>query len=100
ARLIIHEVFHWLKIPNVVWWVTDRHDYWTRCGPGGYRAVRERYRDDALYLGRHGGCDERNHRRAVRANDTYAFFARELGRRVYAGTLREFPEPRFWLTRP
>jgi hypothetical protein len=97
ARIIVHEIFHWTTVPEGHGeWITDRHDYWDKCGIGGYHAVQPMYRDKAAYIGANRGCGERNYERAVRNNDNYAFFARELGRRVYDGSVKEFPDQSYW----
>ena len=96
ARTVVHEVYHWLKVPESVFWVTDNHDFWERCGLGGYHAVSPLYGDEIAYIANNQGCNQRNYRRAIRSNDAYAYFARELGRRVYDGTVDAFPSPAFW----
>ena len=93
AKTVVHEVFHWLKIPQSGYWVTDRHDFWRSCSR--YKGVRALYGDDAIYLGMDRGCRDWNHNRAVRANDTYAWFATTLGDRIYGGRLRRFPAEDF-----
>ena len=93
AKTVVHEVFHWMKIPKSGYWVTDRHDYWISCGR--YKAVRALYGDRAIYLGMDRGCRDWNHNRAVRVNDTYAWFATMLGDRIYSGNLPQFPAEDF-----
>lgn len=32
ASTVAHEIAHWTKIPKSVYWLTDRHDVWEKCG--------------------------------------------------------------------
>jgi hypothetical protein len=89
AKQIVHEVFHWLRIPGSAYWVSDSHDFWKSCGD--YEAVRALYNDDAAFLGMNRGCRDWNHNRAVLTNDNYALFSMMLGTRVYLGAMRSFP---------
>lgn len=89
AQTIVHEMFHWLKIPKSGYWVSDRHDFWKSCRD--YEAVRALYGSDAAFLGMNRGCKDWNHNRAVLTNDNYAWFATMLGSRVYLGAIRSFP---------
>ncbi|MBI1397506.1 MAG: hypothetical protein GC151_16155 [Betaproteobacteria bacterium] len=89
ARFIIHEMFHWLKIPKSGFWVSDSHDFWRNgCR---YRAAQTIYQDDAAYIGVNGGCYDWNFNRAILTNDNYAWFARTLGERIYRGEIVRFP---------
>jgi hypothetical protein len=96
ARLVVHEVLHWMKIPDSVFWVTDTHDWWDRCGLGGYHIADQLYHDKAAFIANNQGCNQRNYERAVRNNDNYAYFTRQLGSRVYSGQLKSFPTMSFW----
>jgi hypothetical protein len=89
AQTIVHEVFHWLKIPDSAYWVSDSHDFWKSCGD--YEAARKLYHDRAAFLGLNRGCRDWNHNRAVLTNDNYAWFATMLGDRVYREQMRSFP---------
>jgi PAN domain len=93
ARLVVHEIMHWLKIPKSIYWVSDNHDHWKRCLD--YEAIRPMYGDLAAYIGLEGGCRDWNHNRAVRNNDSYAHFANQVGRRVRSGQLIKFPAEDF-----
>jgi hypothetical protein len=93
AQTVVHEVFHWLKIPGSAYWVSDSHDFWKSCGD--YEAVRALYGDDAAFLGMNRGCRDWNHNRAVLTNDNYAWFATMLGTRVHVGLMRSFPAEDF-----
>ncbi len=93
AQFIIHELFHWLKIPKSALWVSDRHDFWRNgCRYVGADAI---YNDDAAYIGINGGCHDWNFNRAVLTNDDYAWFAATLGERVYLGNMVSFPAENF-----
>lgn len=89
AKQIVHEIFHWLKIPGSGYWVSDSHDFWKSCD--NYEAVRALYGDDAAFLGMNRGCRDWNHNRAILTNDNYALFATMVGTRVYSQTMRSFP---------
>ncbi len=102
ARLLVHEIFHWLKIPTSVWWVSDSHDYYvTR--PGGrwkYMVVDKLYRDKAAYIANHAGPNNKNYERTFRNNDNYAFFIYKIGRKIYDGdeqqlAITQFPSTSF-----
>jgi hypothetical protein len=89
SQNITHEIFHWLKIPDSAYWVTDSHDHWSRCFK--YHAVKALYGDDAAKLAFVGGCRDWNHNRAVRVNDNYAWFITMVGARIHGGAMRSFP---------
>jgi hypothetical protein len=93
AQFIVHELFHWLKIPKSALWVSDSHDFWrTGCR---YRAAKAVYNDDAAYIGMNGGCYDWNFNRAVLTNDNYAWFAHTLGDRIYRRQMLSFPAESF-----
>lgn len=82
AKTVVHEVFHWLRIPGTGWWVADIHDYWSgSCLQ--YRAARALYGERAAYLASDGGCKDWNYNRAWRNNDNYALFIYMLGKAIY-----------------
>ncbi|MEL6617787.1 MAG: PAN domain-containing protein [Pseudomonadota bacterium] len=93
VTILTHEMLHWMKIPKSAYWVTDRHDYWRSCRD--YRGAKARYDDAAVWLGMNRGCKDWNHNRAVRANDTYAWWISTLGDRIYRGRLPQFPAEDF-----
>lgn len=100
AKGVIHEVFHWLKLPNSALWVTDIHDYWEgSCGK--YRAARAMYGDRAAYIANEGGCKGWNYNRTPINNDNYALFAYSFGKAVWEGktvngdTMTQFPSKSF-----
>lgn len=93
AQFIVHELFHWLKIPKTALWVSDSHDFWRNgCK---YRAAKAVYNDDAAYIGMNGGCYDWNYNRAVLTNDNYAWFAATLGTEIYAERIISFPAESF-----
>ena len=93
AQVLIHEMFHWLRIPKSAVWVSDRHDYWrTGCH---YRRAQAIYDLDAAYIGMNGGCRHWNYNRAVLTNDDYGWFAATLGEKIYSGAMRNFPAKSF-----
>jgi hypothetical protein len=89
AQTVQHEIFHWLKIPDSGYWVSDSHDFWKSCRD--YEAARKLYHDHAAFLGMNRGCRDWNHNRAVLTNDNYAWFATMLGNRIYTEQMRSFP---------
>ncbi|MEL7092834.1 MAG: PAN domain-containing protein, partial [Pseudomonadota bacterium] len=93
VTILTHEMLHWMKIPKSIYWVADRHDFWRSCRR--YVGVRALYDDDAVWLGMNRGCKDWNHNRAVRANDTYAWWTTMLGDRIYRGRLPQFPAEDF-----
>lgn len=99
AKTVVHEIYHWLKVPHSAYWVSDTHDYWIACGR--YRTARPLYGELAVYVANFSGCRDRNYERAWRNNDNYALFSYMFGRAVYDGkTVRgldftQFPGPDF-----
>ncbi len=85
ARGLVHEIFHWLKIPNSALWVSDRHDYWRSRSCSKYRAVQPLYREKAWFIAHHKGCLSGNYNRTVINNDNYKFLIYMFGRAVFKG---------------
>lgn len=82
AKGVVHEVFHWLKLPNSALWVSDIHDYWAgSCLK--YRAANSLYGDEAAYIANEGGCKGWNYNRTPINNDNYALFAYMFGKAVW-----------------
>jgi hypothetical protein len=94
ARNLVHETFHWLKIPNSPHWVSDLHLY---CRNGCLQCKSEPiYGQDLVNLmARNSGCGNANHRRVVRANDAYAYFIATLGDFIRDKALTRFPAAGF-----
>lgn len=99
AKTIVHELYHWLKIPKSGYWVSDTHDYWVACGK--YRVAGPLYGKKAVYIANYSGCKGRNYNRTIRNNDNYALFTYMFGRAVYDGktvrglAFRQFPSSGF-----
>ncbi|MBD1847710.1 hypothetical protein H6F89_30825 [Cyanobacteria bacterium FACHB-63] len=100
AQGVIHEVFHWLKLPNSALWVSDIHDYWAgSCLK--YRAANSLYGDEAAYIANEGGCNGWNYNRTPINNDNYALFAYMFGKAVWDGktmsgaSMTQFPSKNF-----
>lgn len=92
ARGIVHEVFHWLRIPGTGVWVTDLH---THCD--GLCKTEKMYgREKASHLAHVSGIRDGHYERAIRNNDNYAIFAYMLGRKIFEGDLTQFPSPGFF----
>jgi LysM repeat protein len=98
AKTIVHEMFHWLRVPGTGWWVTDIHDYWTKsCRARHYRAARALYGDKAAFIANNKGCRDFNYNRTWRNCDNYALFIYKLGQAVYTqktvtgATVTKFP---------
>ncbi|MDR4495358.1 MAG: PAN domain-containing protein [Nitrospirales bacterium] len=93
AQTVIHEVFHWLQIPESAYWVSDSHDFWRSCTR--YVAAKKVYHDDAAFIALNRGCRDWNFNRTVLTNDNYAWFATQVGTRIYGGQMRSFPAEDF-----
>lgn len=92
ARTIVHEVFHWLKIPGSAYWVTDLH---THCDKGRCKTEKMYGRARASHLAHVSGFRDGHYKRATRNNDNYAIFIYMLGRRIYEGDVTRFPSKSF-----
>jgi hypothetical protein len=94
ARNLVHEIFHWLKIPDSPHWVSDLHLY---CRDGCRECKSEPIygRDLVNLLARNSGCGNANHRRVVRSNDAYAYFIATLGDFIRKKELPRFPAAGF-----
>jgi hypothetical protein len=98
ARVVIHEVFHWLSAKGV--YVSDTHTHWDKVG-GKCKVKTEKIYgvNDALHMATSEGCwgDPQPHRHAAaRANDNYAFFTQRLGKAIWEGRLTTFPTADFY----
>lgn len=91
ARGIVHEVFHWLKIPGSIYWVTDLHTHCDKC----CKTEKMYGRANASHLAHVPGIGDGHYERATRNNDNYAIFAYMLGRMTYEEKLTQFPSPSF-----
>jgi hypothetical protein len=93
ARVVIHEVFHWLSAQGL--YISDTHTHSDKDGILCKTKTEKIYGvNDALHLATSEGCwgDPDIHRRiAARANDNYAFFIQRLGKAIYEGRLTAFP---------
>jgi hypothetical protein len=83
AKNIIHEVFHWLRIPGTGLWVTDRHDYYVGERVLDYRPVKALYDDLAAFIANEDGRGPLNYNNTTMNNDNYAYFIYILGSSIY-----------------
>jgi hypothetical protein len=84
AFMIIHEVFHWLRIPGTGVWVSDIHDYYV--GDRAvldYKGARPLYGNLAALIANEYGWRGRNYNTTTMNNDNYAYFIYILGSSIY-----------------
>jgi uncharacterized protein YjeT (DUF2065 family) len=98
ARVVIHEVFHWLSAKGL--YISDTHSHWDKV-EGKCKLKTEKIYgvNDALHLATSLGCwgDPKPHReKAALANDNYAFFIQRLGKAIWEGRLTTFPTADFY----
>lgn len=91
AFYIIHEIFHWIRLPNGTF-ITDLHSYFKNGklttgkiygAHNSYDLVNPKISDSIK--------NERNYVVASRANENYAMFIYRLGKEIYQRKLLKFP---------
>jgi hypothetical protein len=93
AKGLIHEIYHWLDLPNSAFWVSDLHthcDKKTNIGTCLDCTSEKMYGDiKATHLATTSICN--HYDLAYRNNDNYAWFIYSLGQATQNGDLMKFP---------
>jgi hypothetical protein len=93
ARVVVHEIFHWVSANGL--YVSDTHTHSDKVnGLCKTKAEKMYGYQDALHLASSDGClgnDTLHLEMAARNNDNYAYFVYRLGKSIRDGRLTSFP---------